>query len=292
MKKILVVCFLVLTGLFVALTVLDKSEYGIEKRFWSLQKRFEKIAEDPKAVPERSYADLVRQYRRLIKKAPESPLGPKIYLQIAKIYSLREEHAKVRDVFEEILKNYAENDVLCSVTLRNIGMTYEKEGVMEQALGVYQRVLDEYPLTEAGLGMPLYIVDYYKRSQKADKLVEALRVAETRYKNVADAMPGTQFGIEALRHLSTVYLYRQDWRSVVDVLGQILVQYAGSGQLSPADAKNKVVRFINAVSVQQIKDPSVAIGIYEKFIVQNPKHPLNDFLQNTIDSLKGSQNNE
>ena len=78
MKKTLMIFAAILGGIFILLSLLDNSDYALEKRLWRLKVKVDRVAKDPKVVPDREYDDLAIQYRKLIKKYPDSESTPEL----------------------------------------------------------------------------------------------------------------------------------------------------------------------------------------------------------------------
>lgn len=285
MKRTLMIFAAILGGIFILLSLLDNSDYALEKKLWRLKKQVDTAAKDPKVVPDREYDDLAIQYRKLIKKYPDSDLIPELYLKIGFLYGLKKDFNKARAALEEVLKLYPDNKALCSLALLNIGNIYDSENDEKKAIAIYKQVLREYPLTDLGLNMPLHIANYYLRKEKSEEYKEAIDNAAHYYKRQAKKNPNSEIEFNSLRLLVMTYYAKEDWGSAVDTLGNILLKYASSSYLNPTRA-GIMLKSINTISVTKLRDYDRPKVIYRKFIEQNPKHPLGKALQQMIDSLQ------
>lgn len=285
MKKVLLVLIGILAGVFLLLSFLDKSDYAIEKKLWRIQKQFDQIAQDPRVVPDQKFESVARSYLSVIKQHPRSPLVKKIYLQIGRVYGLKKDFAKARENFQAVFNKYADDKEVAAEALMNLGITYEGEMDEKQAIATYKKIIDSYPTTDIGLNMPLYIVNYYLRVSKVNESNVALREAVSFYKDICRDHPKSIIEFNALRLLVTAYFAQKDWSQGVNTLGEVLLKYP-SGQYMNVDRANLIIKSINTVAVTQLKDYDVAINIYQKFMSQNPKHPLNKKLQDMINALQ------
>jgi len=136
--------------------------------------------------------------------------------------------------------------------------------------------------------MPIYIANYYAKIGKSGESQTALKEAEAFYKNMADKSGSSGLNLRARRLLSTVYMAQREWMKAIDVLKNILLDYADSDQID-ANALTTVTRAINTVALTQMNNLDLPIGIYKKFIEDHPDHRFNAFLTQMItvlDNLK------
>ena len=285
MKKTLTVFAAVLGGIFVLLSVLDTSDYALEKRIWRVQQQFDRMAKDPKVVPEKEFEDIVVMYRNIIRHYPDSELTPRVHLQIGRTYVLKEDYAKARQGFQEVIDQYPGDPFLGADALLSIGNTYEREGDHAKAVQTYQRVTDEYGKTELGLNMPLYIANYYLRLNQRTESATALQDAVNFYKRISRENPQSPLEFNALRLLVTTYFAQEHWKDGVNILSRLLLEYPSREYLTP-ERVNLIVKLLNTVSVTKLQDYDISINIYQTFIAHNPDHRLNSYLLEVIKSLQ------
>ncbi len=281
MKRILTTGLAVLAGLFLVLSAVDRSDYGIEKRLWHLQKKFARLARDPAVVPAREFESLARQYQRIIRENPQASLGGQILLQQGKVYTLKKDFVKARDSFRAVLERYPENSSLSAEALFNVGVTYEREGNAGEALRIYQTIQEKYPLTGVGLNIPLYVANYYLRSHQPEASRAAFGAAIDFYQDVYGKNPQNPAGYAALRQLAAIYLARQEWGKGVEVLGKLLVDYPVP--VHPDQSQEVLlVRTINMVAINRLGDFDTPARIYRDFIDRYPGHPFSRRLDQVI----------
>lgn len=285
MKKVLSILAGILVGLFIVLSLLDKSEYGVERKVWLAQKKFERLVQDPKAVPDVEFDNVIKQYTKIIHQHPSSSLTPKIPLQIGKIYTYKKDYPKARETFSETIRRYPQLPELSAEALANIGWTYELEKKWPQALSNYEKIIAQYPLTETGMNTPIYIASYYERNNDAAQAATAYQRAVAFYKKVAAEHPNSNYEFGALRILSSTYFSLQEWEKGIKTLGKILVNYPTKQYLN-AQRADLIIRTINTISVTQLHNYDIPIDIYQEFIEKNSKHPLAKVLNDIISQLK------
>ncbi|MDP2654449.1 MAG: tetratricopeptide repeat protein [Candidatus Omnitrophota bacterium] len=290
MKKILIVLGSIMAGLFIVLSLADRSDYKVEKQLWRIQRQFDAIAADPKVVPARKFDSVAGKYQKLIHAYPRSPLVPKIYIQIAKIYVLREDWPLARENFQKALSAAPKTDT-GGEALFGIGKTYEKEGRWTEAVETYREVMHGFPETEIGLNIPLYIAEYYLQQGSAPAYQEALQDAVDFYRTIARDQSKSSRQFAALGKLVLAYMALERWQEAVDTLSGILLDYASEEHLSVQRA-GLIVKAINNVSIMKLGDYNRPVAVYEKFMEINPEHPLNPVLRDMIKALKQLEKRE
>lgn len=285
MKKNLVILTGVFVGIFIFLTLLDRSEYPVEKKLWAAKKQFEGISQDPKVVPEKKFADVIAQYERIIQQYPRSKLLSRIYLQIGRIYMLKGDYAKARTVFAELIQRFSQEPEFCAEALFNTGRTFELEVDFKNAVKTYRAVWQQYPKTEVGLAVPGYIANYCLYSGKQEEAQKFFAEAVGYYIQVAKDSGRSLEGYRALRFLASCYLAQQNWPAAVDTLARMLLDFPGPEYLQP-QRLDVIIRSIDEISVTQLQDYERPQKIYQAFIDTYPKHPVNSILKETIAKLQ------
>ena len=288
MKKTIIIFLAILVGVFLVLSFIDKSDYALEKALWRVQKQLNQVAKDTKIVPDQKFDDIATQFNKLIEKYPDSKLTPGIYLKVGSTYVFKKDYNKARSVFNKILKLYPELDILCATTLFSIGNSFEVEGNMQEAVASYTKLYKDYPLTDLGMNSPMYIANYYLKNEMHPEYKSSLRIAVSLYEKISSESPNTPQEFNALRLLVTAYNAQKEWRQAVGVLEKLLIDYPTPPYLSPQRA-NLLIKFINTISMTQLRDYEVPIKIYQGFIAKYPNHSLNSVLTEMVSALKELQ---
>ena len=72
MKKSFIIFSIIIVTVYLVLSFFDKKNYAVEKRLWKTQKLLVDIAKDPDVIPEQGFLEVVKQYRKIIKKYPHA----------------------------------------------------------------------------------------------------------------------------------------------------------------------------------------------------------------------------
>jgi TolA-binding protein len=276
----------ILIGLFVLLSILDlKSEYMAERSLWKINQKFDKYSQDPKAVPEVNFQDVFKGYQSFIKKYPHSKLLPAVHILSGRVFIVQKKYDQGRDIFENTLKNYSENQDVASLVLTEIMNSYHEEGDWAGELRTYQRILQDYPLTSIGFNTPLLIAKLYTSQNRRDLAQKAFDDAIVYYKGLVSKYPESNTGFVASRALAVSYMAKGNWREAINAFRDVIFQYHSNPNFSPSMAV-QIIKSINTLSVLKLESYDIAIDIYEDFMKQFPKHPLSKTLNGIVQSLK------
>jgi len=285
MNKFLIIWASIFIGFYLLFSALDQQgEFALEKRLWKINKQFEEVTKDPDVVPDQKFDHIIDQYTQMIKNNPDSKLVERIILRIGEVYVMRKNYEMARVQFRLAVEKYPLKKELSAEAIYRVGQTYEITNEWSKAKKTYDEVIEKYPKTIMGLTIPTYIAQRYKSKGESSKSLRAYDQAITYYTKVAADNPDTSFGFDALRFLATCYLDQEQWSKAVEALGNILMEYSSSQQLTYERA-DRIIKTINVISAYQIKDYEVPIKLYNKFINQYPEHALSKYLQQMIDAF-------
>jgi tetratricopeptide (TPR) repeat protein len=276
----------ILVGLFVLLSILDlKGEYPAERALWKINRKFDKYSQDPKAVPEVNFQEVSKGYQSFIRKYPNSKLLPAVYILSGRVFIVQKKYAEGREVFENTLKKYSQDQNVASLVLTEIINSYHEEGNWQGELQTYQRILKDYPLTSIGFNTPLLMAKLYTTQNRRDLAQKAFDDAIVYYRGLANKYPDSNTGFVASRALGVSYMAKSDWNGAINAFKDVLFKYNTNPNFSPAMAA-QFIKSINTLSVLKLGSYDTAIGIYEDFMKQFPEHPLSKTLEGIVTSLK------
>lgn len=285
MKKTLITYITVLVVLFVVFSVLGtKGEYAVERKVWKLHKQYADIRKDPNVIPDKTFEKIIKGYQKIIDQYPQSRLTQGIHFIIGRVYLLKKDYTTARAKFNEIVGLYPQNPETQAQAFAAVGQSYELEKNWPEAAKIYEQILKDYPLTQTGLGIPIYLANHHKNTNDYQKTMEAYERAIVHYAGVASKNADSFIEFNALRYLANCYLEQKRWTEAINTLGTILEKYADAQHMNVQTA-DTIIKTINVVSSYQLKDYDAAINIYKNIINKKSDHPLNAYLQKMIDAF-------
>jgi TolA-binding protein len=232
----------------------------------------------------KDFTKAIGVYEEFVQKNPTSKIIKYAKFQIGRLYFIKEDFIKAKQVFEEIVRDYPKEIELCTNSQLAIASCYEKEGNWDKAVQTYHKLTDDYPNTRAALNVPLFIAQYYLRKNQFQDAEKAFKEAISGYEKIIRENPKTTLAVEAQDLISLAYVSQQKWDKAIDSLRTLVDTY-------PKDPKASVSLFtIAAIYQRQLHEPKKAIEIYEKFIGQYRGHVLANLARSEIESLQKSTN--
>lgn len=286
MKRKIFIFIGILLAVYIVLTLLDRGEYRVEKQLWRMRERFNAIAKDPKAAPDAQFEAVILGYAKLIKRYPHSTYVPQMYSSIGSLYAINKKYEEARKTFGQIIATFADDPVVVSKAMMDIGATYQAEGKQQKAVDIYNRIGEKYGKTEIGFMMPLYIAGIYRQSGDAAQVASYLAKAETFYRQIAEDRENSDaLRLNGYQALATTQMSQHNFSGSLETLKTALYDFADSSEMNPKRL-GAVTRLLNIVLIAQMRDFDKAESFYRDFITTHPGHRLNPYLEKVIESVK------
>ncbi|MBF0532580.1 MAG: tetratricopeptide repeat protein [Candidatus Omnitrophica bacterium] len=286
MKKTLILYIEILVGLGLVLMVFNiNGDYAAEKQLWRIDREFATIAQDPKASPDAAYDRVIKKYEHFIKRFAHSRLQPLGYIFLGRVYSTHQDYRHGRSIFETAIARNKDKSTICLMALSEIGKTYVLEQNFPKVLETYDRVFKSYPQSDIGWRVPLLKASIYSLQKKEDLKQQTLADAVAYYKSMSQKNKKSLVGFVALRFLAETQIILKQWQDAEDTFRTILIEYPDPQYLTPSSAA-WILRSVNVIAINELKNPQVAMGIYQQFIQTYPRHRLNKTLSVLVDTLK------
>lgn len=281
MKKTLLSLIGILIGLFVILSLLDfRGEYVVEEKIWNANKRLSEAARNPEVVPDKVFQQIADDYQKVITNFPESKLVPMAHIFLGRVNLAKKDYETARQKFRVVFEKFPDNKVICAEAAAAIGSSYELQNNWSEALKVYEKLKSDYPVTDLGLNVPLYIASFYAKNGQLVNAQSAYSDAVVYYSQMAADHSDSLVGLKSLQLLSNCYVAQKKWSDAVNVMGKIIMKYTAPNVVIPMS------KTINAIVLTQIGNYDMAILIYQDFIAKNPDSRLNKPLTEIINAFK------
>ncbi len=255
-------------------------EYNAERALWKAGRHARDIAKNPDAIPPSEYNRTIEEYKTIINKFSGLGIERDARFGLGQFYILKKDYEAARREFKEIFRLYPEEKGLLASAQFALGNSYEKEGVWEQALIEYRKLIEDFPNSNLALQMPIYIAGYYEKQREEAAREKAFRDAVQYYQRIASENPKTELGYSAENLIVFSYLKLGDWEKAVEALETLVIDYPKSR----AVAQN--LKLASDICIKKLDSPEKTVSIYERFISENPNHPLSDKIKERIEVLK------
>lgn len=226
----------------------------------------------------------IEVYEEFVRKNPTSKIIQQAKFQIGRLYFMKGDFAKAREIFKQVIKEYPKEIELCANSYLSVAACYEREGNQDKTMQIYRKIKHDYPTTLAALSVPLFTAQYYQRKNQIQEAEKAFQEAISVYDKVIRENPKTKQAARAQNFISLAYLSQKKWEKAIDSLRTLIEVY-------PENPKASASLFtIAAIYQRQLGEPKKAIETYKKFMEQYPGHTLANLAKSEIESLQKSIN--
>ncbi|MCA9401314.1 MAG: hypothetical protein KC713_06780 [Candidatus Omnitrophica bacterium] len=286
MKKTYLTFVIVLVAVFLILFFLgQRSEYAAEKALWKINQQMMEVGKDPNIVPDVTFLKIHRQYKEFTRKHAKSKLAPVANILSARIFILKKDFDKAREILEEVVEIYKDEPDIAVQAVSEIALTYQQQQSFLKMVDVFKRMKNEYPTTELGFLAPLRIGQFYASQNELTQAQRYFNEAIEHYNNlIAQNADDQQVVFNAMRSKAVCYMGQEQWQNAVDIFGEVLLKFAESELLTGAKAE-RIIKSINTISMVNIKSYEMPIKIYTQFIEKYPQHQFVPSLAKMKDSF-------
>ncbi|MBU3933310.1 MAG: tetratricopeptide repeat protein [Candidatus Omnitrophica bacterium] len=224
----------------------------------------------------------IEVYEGFVENNPTSKIIRHAKFQIGRLYFIKEDFSKARQVLEEIIRDYPQEIALCTNARLAVAACYERQGNWDKASQAYDKLKSDYPDSRVALGVPLFIAQHYLKENKVLEAESAFKEAVSGYKKLIKENREPELAVEAQDFISLAYISQQRWDEAIDSLKASVDAYPENPRVSTA------LFTIASIYQKQLAAPEKAIEIFEKFIAQYPRHVLAGLAKSEIDALQKS----
>ena len=265
--------------------------YEAEKAYWHARKLDRTLhKENPDGLKEEHYEQIIAALNKVSVKAPFEILAAQAQFQIAQIYLGLEKREQAHGILKETFFRFSSSENKKDRSSENVasqalfwsGQLYEQKGEIEKAQEAYMTVMKKYPLTNRGLQVPIYIIQYYKNQGDMPKMKEASSNARSHYQNLIEKYSGTSIEEQIQRYSLQVYAQEEAWDDILDFWDtEINTEIERSGVIRAKVAKANLL-------ASQMKNLPEAEAIYKDLIDQYPFEPITPFLRVRLGYLQST----
>ncbi len=242
------------------------SRYVAERLLWQAQQEMKSIASRGLAnLDESRYNEIRNLYQKVVDACPLEPASAKAQFLIADIYAVQGKYREAQAELKGIINNFSATPEFAAQAQFTIGKLYESQGKWPKAEKAYEKLIDLYPLTGAGLTTPVYVIRYYRSLNDKDGEDIAYRRAVRHYEKTIKDFAETDIAPVIQDYLASLYAAHGDFEKAIEVWKKTMFSFPASelaikAFLSVADT------YANGLS-----DIPNSIISYEAFIEAYPK---------------------
>lgn len=271
--------FILIALLAVSIAGCDK-QYQSERCLYKAAKLARHIIMAPDSIPPEEFNNAIKAYTIIFEKYPDSISAKRARLSIGSLYLAKKENIKALEVFNKALKLYPDDKSICIEARFSIAKSYEEMASWDRALTEYKGIMRDYPDTEIGLNLPMYIMQHYEKEKDIPGIDNAYREAIAYYKNIAEKNPRTMLGFRAQDFIIACHMKRENWQEAVNSMEKSVMDYPMVKTIPDT------MRMISDISVNKLKDPNRAFEIFQKFLTAYPGHPIKEYIRKGLEVLK------
>ena len=193
----------------------------------------------------KEYDRAIELYQHILSKYPSHNRAIWIQSGLAKSYLLQNENTKADAAVKKLLSNYSDHPDIVNVIVNLAGYCYKYKRTTDRAMELYQYILSNYPLHDwvRQSRSNNSVIEAYadlangNRNNNPDKAIELYQYV---LKHFSDHRWTWKYKVEALNHLTRIYMKKGDHSKAQDAFGQLLANYSSSPRF--LKAVNEVLR--------------------------------------------------
>ncbi len=256
--------------------------YEAEKAYWEARELSRMLQkENPDGLEEEHYEQVITALNKVSNAAPFEPVAARAKFQIAQIYLGLERKEQSHDVLREVFTRFTNGENRDGFISKNIaaqalfsdGRLYEADGEIEKAHERFALLMDKYPLTNLGLQVPLYIIQYYKSQEDLTGMKEASANAQAHYQKLMDQYAGTTTEEQVQRYSLQAYAQEEAWQDILEFWDS-----ASKTKIERSEVLQARVAKANLLA-SKMGRVQEAEAIYKDIIENFPVEPITPFLR-------------
>ncbi|MFC1631402.1 tetratricopeptide repeat protein [Candidatus Omnitrophota bacterium] len=281
---ILITILLVVAGALTWIT--SGAEYAAEKLFYQAMKINQEIAVNPDVAPPFMIDRVENKLKKLLERYPNTRTAKQANLSLIEFYLGNKKYEQAISAAEGTLEKYGQDRSFASRVQFLKGVAYEQQGQWPQALEEFLILRDEYTKTFLGLGIPLYIGEYYTTKGNDAQAAQAYQEAIGFYTRLENENKGQASGYAAINLLMRAHLILEQYEQAGVVLEKIISEYP----------KLRVfvqqIPSIEAIFIKKLNKPEKALQLYENIKVKTDNEKVIKFLDGRIEALTVQENQQ
>jgi len=230
-----------------------------------------------------NFAGAERSYREFINNYPDHYLRPSAELGIGASLLARGKYRAARDELSRLEKLKGVPYRIQAEASYLKGLSFEKENDWQRALGEFDYLQTNYPISDVGMETPIHIAEYYQSRGESKLAAEAFTEAEKDYRKMIDMYAARKDVVAAATsYLAGCAVLRGNWTEAVDILRTLATRYPDTPEGFSAIPKAA------EISITKLDRPAEAATLLRIFANNYPRTADIDKIIAYADSLERS----
>ena len=254
--------------------------YVAEKMFWKANNKLQELVEKEKRnenIEKEEIDALIFSFKEITLRYPYWKSVPLAYFNLAMIYEMKNDSEGARKQYELICKTFPGQDAVCQNALKNIAVLYERADNWDEAEKTYKKISAEYPFSEIGLMIPMYLAQQYKKRGEVEKADAAFSKALETYKEAIKNSQDEMAKIVSLNYAVICILNLDGEKEAI----AFLKTFSNKDE----DPLIQACAVFNIAKIYQynLKNKEEAVKYYQQIV---EKYPKGDLAKKAIEEIK------
>lgn len=208
-------------------------------------------------------------YESIIDKFPGTKFALRATVKIVQINFFTGSYAEAIAWCNTLYQMAGNDDELKAQALTIKARCMEKEGEWQSAEEIYEKIMSDYPNTQAALRVPMFMALHYEGMEDESEADVIYDNAISEYKKIIeDTEKSDQVRQNAFDLMNMVYAKQQNWDKIINNLQGVI-----DNEELTDNRKARALFLMGYIKQYRIKNNDAAKEIYDTFIEKYPEHP-------------------
>lgn len=258
-------------------------DYAAEKLFYRAMKTESKIAISPVAALRKMMLYVESNLQKILKRYPQSKVAKEAHFALAEFYLNHKNYVGALETLYDIIKVYSNDKSVLSKAHFLKGNVFEQQNQWNKALREYTILRDKYTDTPLGLGILVYIGDYYQQQKRYAEADKAYKDAVRFYRKIERQGRGKARGYAAANLLIRTYMELEQYEQAGEAVEEAIHLYPKLLPLAQQLAN------IDLIFIKELNKPEKAVEMYHKIKTKTDDPNLTQILDEKIKVLEAQK---
>lgn len=257
--------------------------YNAERLFWHAQRQAAPLLKDSSKADPKQVEQTISAFKRIVERFPETVWAARAHVVVGTLYATQAQYEKAREAFRQVLQNYYQYSSLCLSCRLAIAKTYELEQSWEDAIKSYEAIMEQHPMTQMGLEVPLYIARIYAQRGEPEKAQSAYERAVQIYVKLIPTAPMKEKTLQIKGYLAMAYRRLGQGKKAAELFEELLSVPQGIN-------RPYVLLSLGRIYQVNLHDEEKALWAYNQLVQEAPEHPFAQVAKRQLEEMKDAKN--